>query len=63
MNEDFRMEQGYKEAAYGDSLWQIYSKDIWLDVYRSPYYICSNWNVYDRWSVLCKPGTRQVLKR
>lgn len=28
MNEDFRMEQGYKEAAYGDSLADIQQRHL-----------------------------------
>ncbi len=28
MNEDFRMEQGYKEAAYGDSLGRYTAKTL-----------------------------------
>mgnify|MGYP000791592909 CR=1 FL=1 len=31
MNEDFRMEQGYKEAAYGDSLGRYTAKTFgWM---------------------------------
>ena len=61
MNEDFRMEQGYKEAAYGDSLGRYTAKTFgWMFIgLLITFGVAIGMYMTD--GLYCKPGTRLVL--